>query len=355
MEVRLTQQRLGVGFIGAGAVAQAIHLPTLARLEDRFEVRHVYDVVPQVAERVAARVGAGWSTSLEDVLADDSVDVVVICSPHDLHAEQVIAACRAGKKGVLCEKPFAVSGEEAARIATVAEETGVPILVGAMHAFDPGWRAASEHWADLPQTVHTIHSSVVLPPNPRFEDFATEVINRPDGGWDGPADVEAQAQMVHGGIMGLAIHDLPLVRSLLRRVDDLEVLEARQLTPVGYHVVFTAGDTLVVFHALMNATWRPSWLLEAMSSDTWLRTEFTPSYVQAGSAVSTLFHADSAKTFGPYDSNGYEAEWRELSEIVRCERPAPALQPLIDDLSFALDVADAAADRVRTAQAEVLA
>lgn len=344
----MSLQALGVGFVGAGAVAQAIHLPTLARLGDQFEVRRIYDVSAGVAERVAARVGATWSTSLEDVLADESVDVVVICSPSDLHAEQVIAACRAGKKGVLCEKPFAVSAEQAARIVAVSEETGVPILVGAMHTFDPGWRAAVEHWDDLPSTAHTIVSSIVLPPNPRFEDFATEVINRPGGWFTGADDVEAQAGLVHGAVLGLTIHDLPLVRALLARYDDLEVLEARYLRPMGYEIVFTAGGKVIQLHALMNDTWRPSWVLEVVAADQWLRTEFTPSYVQAGSAVSTLFRAGGSRTFGPFDGNGYEAEWRELAEIVRRERPAPALQPLIDDLSFALRLAGAAADRIRS-------
>ena len=42
----MSQPRLGVGFIGAGAVTQAIHLPTLARLTAEFEIRQVFDVPP---------------------------------------------------------------------------------------------------------------------------------------------------------------------------------------------------------------------------------------------------------------------------------------------------------------------
>ena len=107
---------LGVGILGAGPVTQAIHLPALARLQDILEVRHIMDVDPAVASSVAARVGASASTSMEALLADPAVDVVAICSPHQFHAAQVIAACRAGKKAVLCEKPFAMNAEEAAGI-----------------------------------------------------------------------------------------------------------------------------------------------------------------------------------------------------------------------------------------------
>ena len=62
---------------------------------------------------------------------------------------------------------------------TVSAQTGVPIVVGAMHVYDPGWIAVQQQWGDLGTTAHTIRSSIVLPPNPRFEDFATEVISRP--------------------------------------------------------------------------------------------------------------------------------------------------------------------------------
>jgi predicted dehydrogenase len=83
---------LGVGILGAGPVTQAIHLPTLARLRDVFSVVRVMDVDADVAESVAARVGAAWTTSVEELLADPAVEIVAICSPHQFHAEQVIAA-----------------------------------------------------------------------------------------------------------------------------------------------------------------------------------------------------------------------------------------------------------------------
>src|SRR5690348_14645928 len=105
----MVAERLGVGFVGAGPVTQAIHLPTLARLTELFQVTHVTDISKDVAATVAARVGARWSTSIEELLGDPLVDVVAVCGPHQFHAAQVIAACRAGKKAVLCEKPFAMS------------------------------------------------------------------------------------------------------------------------------------------------------------------------------------------------------------------------------------------------------
>ena len=108
--------RLRVGILGAGPVTQAIHLPTLARLSADFEVRVVMDVDATTAETVARRAGAAYATRAEDVFGDPSVDVIVICSPSQFHAEQVIAACRAGVKAILCEKPFAMTEKRPIRL-----------------------------------------------------------------------------------------------------------------------------------------------------------------------------------------------------------------------------------------------
>ena len=57
--------KIGVGFLGAGPVTQAIHLPTLARLTETFAVVHVNDIDATVAASVAARVGAAHSTTID--------------------------------------------------------------------------------------------------------------------------------------------------------------------------------------------------------------------------------------------------------------------------------------------------
>ncbi|UUL76672.1 Gfo/Idh/MocA family oxidoreductase [Pseudarthrobacter sp. Fe7] len=334
---------LGVGILGAGPVTQAIHLPALARLQDILEVRHIMDVDAAVASSVAARVGAAASTSMDALLANPNVDIVAICSPHQFHADQVIAACRAGKKAVLCEKPFAMNAAEAARISAVSTETGVPIVVGAMHTFDPGWLEAEQNWGNLPDQAHTIRSSIVLPPNARFEDFATEIITRPASGRPDYSDIEVIKGALQGGIMGLAIHDLPLVRRFTPDFADIEVLQALHVRPFGYAVSLRTPTRTIELRAVMNSTWKPEWTFEAIADDAALHIDFTPSYVQAGSAVATFSRNDGSETttFGPYGHNGYEGEWRELAELARGTRQAPPAQTLIDDLTFALAIAEA--------------
>jgi predicted dehydrogenase len=343
---------LGVGILGAGPVTQAIHLPSLARLGNILEVRHIMDVDRSVAEAVAGRVGARFSTSMEELLADPEVDIVAICSPHQFHAAQVIASCRAGKKAVLCEKPFAMNGEEAAQISAVSAETGVPIIVGAMHTFDPGWLAAEDAWGDLPAQVHTIRSTIVLPPNPRFEDFATEIVGRVAVPSSDPADPEVIKAMLTGGVMGLAIHDLPLVRRFTPDFAEVEVLHAEIVRPFGYVISLRAGNVAIELRAAMNATWEPSWQFEAIGNDAALKIDFTPSYVQAGSATARIMTDGRTAVLGPFGHNGYEGEWRKLAELARGTGKAPSAETLIHDLEFALAIAGAAASRVKTGRSD---
>jgi len=180
---------LGIGFAGAGPVTQAIHLPTLAHLPDLFTPACVMDVNVDLAASVAASANARHTNSLETMLADPSVDVVAICSPQQFHADQAIAAMRAGKKAVLCEKPLANSAEQAQAIAAVSAETGVPVIVGTMHVFDPAWHALLGALDDLPSRTRSVRSSIVLPMNDRFENWATQVTGRPEAAWSMPGEM----------------------------------------------------------------------------------------------------------------------------------------------------------------------
>jgi predicted dehydrogenase len=83
-------------------------------------------------EASAAHGHVPWTTSFEEAIRRDDVDVVSIATPHHLHAPQTIAAAEAGKH-VLCEKPLANSVEEAAAMvvaAQTARNAGVRSMCG---------------------------------------------------------------------------------------------------------------------------------------------------------------------------------------------------------------------------------
>src|SRR4051794_23554627 len=159
------------------------------------------DVDAGVAESVAGRAGARHATDVAAVLEDPAVDVVAICSPHHFHAEQVEAACAAGKRAILCEKPLATDRESVDRIVTASRARGVPVIVGAMHAYDPGFRAAAEAWHDSARLVRAV---IALPPNDRFVAMSTELLSASTV----PHSSGGPAELMTGLILGLATHSI---------------------------------------------------------------------------------------------------------------------------------------------------
>jgi len=69
-------------------------------------------------------------------LSRDDMDAVVICTPHDLHVEQCVAAAEAGKH-VLCEKPIATTLRGADSMISACRKAGVALMVGQTHRFYP--------------------------------------------------------------------------------------------------------------------------------------------------------------------------------------------------------------------------
>lgn len=110
--VRAQSDSIGVAVVGAGAFAKAIHLPSIRAMSDALTLRTVVGRSgPSVAD-VARRFGAQRSTTdVQEALDDDEVELVVIATRHDSHAELTLRALRAGKH-VLVEKPLALSRSE---------------------------------------------------------------------------------------------------------------------------------------------------------------------------------------------------------------------------------------------------
>lgn len=81
--------------------------------------------------------------SYEALLADESIDAVYLPLPNHLHAEWVKKAADAGKH-VLCEKPFALSAEEAKESVEYAHSKGVKVMEAFMYRFHPQWQHVKE-------------------------------------------------------------------------------------------------------------------------------------------------------------------------------------------------------------------
>lgn len=131
---------LRVGLIGAGRMG-SFHAESLARRVPGAVLVAVADPLPGTAQRLAERLGVKAYSDLQAMLDDPAIDAVVIASPARTHAQWVVAAAKAGKH-VFCEKPMAVTLEEADSAINAANQAGVVLQVGFNRRFVTGFAAA---------------------------------------------------------------------------------------------------------------------------------------------------------------------------------------------------------------------
>lgn len=131
--------RLRVGVVGCGQIAWSAHLPGFARHPDA-ELVAVADTDGERAERCSREFGAPNSyDSFEEMLDATELDALGVCVPNKFHAPYAVAALERGVH-VLCEKPPAMTGEEASAMAEAAERNGGVLTFG----FHYRWAAGAQ-------------------------------------------------------------------------------------------------------------------------------------------------------------------------------------------------------------------
>jgi predicted dehydrogenase/threonine dehydrogenase-like Zn-dependent dehydrogenase len=138
--------RIKMALVGAGGFAQGVHLPNLQKLGDKFDLRTVVSRTGLSARSAAERFGiATAATDFQTVLDDPQIDLVLIATRHDLHAEMTLAALKAGKH-VFVEKPLSMTEEglDAIQAFYAANPNGPVLMTGFNRRFAPAIVAAQE-------------------------------------------------------------------------------------------------------------------------------------------------------------------------------------------------------------------
>ncbi|GLI83913.1 oxidoreductase [Rossellomorea marisflavi] len=133
---------LKIGVIGCGSIAKHRHIPEYMANEHA-EIVAVCDIVKDRAQEMADQIGAKAYTDYKDLLKDESIEAVSVCTPNALHASISVDALKAGKH-VLCEKPMATSTEEAEAMIVAANEAGRKLMIGHNQRFVPSHQKAKE-------------------------------------------------------------------------------------------------------------------------------------------------------------------------------------------------------------------
>jgi predicted dehydrogenase len=124
-------KKLKVGIIGSGGIAENKHLPAIAAIPEA-EVTAFCDILPERAEKLCRQYGtkdAKTYTDYKELLKDGSIDIAYVLTPNSSHSPITVAALEAGKH-VMCEKPMAISFEEAKKMTDAAKKTGKLLTVG---------------------------------------------------------------------------------------------------------------------------------------------------------------------------------------------------------------------------------
>src|SRR5438309_2874412 len=123
------KERVRIGVIGAGAIAQLAHLPVVSKMRGA-ELAAICDNDRPKARALADRFGIRDAfTDIEDLLELDDLDAVVVATPNHLHEPHVLSAL-AAKVHVLCERPLALSARGIERILAAAQRVDRTVTVG---------------------------------------------------------------------------------------------------------------------------------------------------------------------------------------------------------------------------------
>ena len=135
----MKNNKLQIGLIGCGGIANNKHMPALSKLTDLCEMVAFCDIIEERAVKAAKEYGtkdAKVYTDYNEMLKDEAIDVVHVLTPNVVHCPATVAAFEAGKH-VLCEKPMAHNTEDAKKMIEAWKKSGKKFTIGYQNRFRP--------------------------------------------------------------------------------------------------------------------------------------------------------------------------------------------------------------------------
>ena len=130
--------------VGCSSIFNMAHSFGVERLTDRFKLRSFTDIDSEKLQKFGKKFGAEeLYTNIDDMLKAHSDGAVLVCTPTESHAKLSIAALNAGRD-VLCEKPMAMTVEEAQQMLDAARKNNRVLQLCFMSRYAPCWMKIKE-------------------------------------------------------------------------------------------------------------------------------------------------------------------------------------------------------------------
>jgi predicted dehydrogenase len=129
-------EKLKIGIIGSGGIAQGCHMRGYAAIPDLCEIVACCDVNPETAKKAAEKFDVPKTyTDYREMLAVEKPDAVSVATPNKYHKQPTIDALKAGVH-VLCEKPLGMNADECREMCAAARDNGKILQVGLQSRFN---------------------------------------------------------------------------------------------------------------------------------------------------------------------------------------------------------------------------
>lgn len=147
------ENKIRVGIIGTGNFARTFHLPNLQKLADMYSIDAVCNHNPNMAKYIAENYKARYcTTDYKEILEDKNIDMVLIATRHDTHAQIAIDAIKANKH-IFMEKPAAIALSELNELLETLQSSKIHFMVGFNRRYSPAIIKAKEILDPLPGRI----------------------------------------------------------------------------------------------------------------------------------------------------------------------------------------------------------
>lgn len=348
--------RVKIGVVGCGAIAQVHHLPNLTALPEQFEVTVVCDISPGAAEYVAKRYHIPkYVSDYRDLLAAD-VEAVLLCQS-DPKTGAAVATFEAGKH-LFIEKPMCFSRQEAEAISAAKQRSGKVGQVGYMKVYDPAFEYAKGEVESM-DNIQFIQVNHLHPDNSlhvrqfqveRFDDLpagAVEALQtaRKAARLEAIGEVPPPVERAFFLLAGSMIHDLYGMRTMLGQPSEVVSADIwREGRAITITLAYPNGARCVASWVDLSNLWDFKETLEIYGDDKRVIVSYPTGFARGILSTVTVQGVDGRGVTYRLEpaidwESAFRRELRHFHDCIVNDRPCRTpVESARDDIALIIDI-----------------